>query len=356
MQIDRGVRLFNRCVSPRTHLITAASFGAICLILYFCAPASVIEGPKHIKSKTTAENTRCCVVVKNSRYLLNAGGFQIGHWGFLLADVFAKLNRIEHRQPKSCEIIFTDNVASRHRLRQVEKAVKGSMYMHTSLALIGNMSGTSFRVLERNRECGAPLHINADALKVPTHWLNLTAYRVPEDAARDVLKCNVTATEDVLIYNRQGTRTIANYEDVMEYLESSGLRAKVLFSDQLSPEEQICEMVKERSVLITPHGGQQGSLFFKRAGVAVVVVSPESHLLEYYRFFSRETDPWYHIRGNRSWSCVRRFCASSPGAWGNDGSCGLKCERKARGESINLSLSALHNVLGEMGLVHLRSA
>ena len=55
--------------------------------------------------------------------------------------------------------------------------------------------------------------------------------------------------------------------------------------------------------------------------------------------------------GNRSWSCVRKFCAESGGAWGNDGLCGIKCERRARGHSISLSLSALHEVLGEIGLV-----
>lgn len=79
-------------------------------------------------------------------------------------------------------------------------------------------------------------------------------------------------------------------------------------------------------------------------------MSPEAHLLEYYRFVAHVNDPWYHIRGNRSWSCVGKLCAESDEAWGNDNPCGLKCERRARGDSIILSLSALHDVLVGLGL------
>lgn len=343
------MRHFDRCCSPGIRaLLVLACFLATCLTPHYFALPSMFQGP--IRFDSTAAAGHCCVVVMNSRYLLNAGGFQIGHWGFLLTDIVNGINKMR-QQPKSCDIILTDTIATRYRLWRVEKTAKRSVYMHTSLAMIENMSGTSFKLIDRNKKCSAPDHLMADALKVPTHWLNLTAYRAPEDAARDVLKCNVTSSEDILIYNRQGTRTIVNYKDVIEYVERMGLRAKVLFSDQLSPEEQICEMVKERRVLITPHGGQQGSLFFKRAGTAVVVVSPEAHLLEYYRFFARENDLWYHIRGNRSWPCVQKFCAKSDGAWGNTGSCGTECERRARGDLINLSLSALHNVLRGIGLV-----
>lgn len=134
-------------------------------------------------------------------------------------------------------------------------------------------------------------------------------------------------------------------------MESFGLKAKVLFPDQMSPEEQICEMARKRKALITPHGGQQGSLFFKRAGVAVVVVSPEAYLLEYYRFLAHENDPWYHIRGNRSWSCDGDFGTESARAWGNECSCGVLCERRARKDLITLSLPALHDVLVGLDLV-----
>ncbi|MDA9080149.1 glycosyltransferase 61 family protein [Candidatus Dependentiae bacterium] len=281
---------------------------------------------------------------------MNSGGFQIGHWGFLLTDILAEMNGTRHF-PKACELILTDSVATRHRLKQVKKVAKRSTYLHTSLALIENMTGTMFGISDQISRCKGPGFIIADALKIPTKWSKLGAYRAPEDAARDVLKCNGTASEDILIYNRQGSRTIVNHEEVAEYIKKLGLVVKVLFPEHLSPEEQICEMAKGRKLIITPHGGQQGSLIFKRTGVAVAIVSPEAHLLEYYRFFASENDPWYHIRGNRSWSCARNFCADSDGAWGNDGSCGIRCERRARGHSITLSLSALHRVLGEMGLI-----
>ena len=309
----------------------------------------MFQAPIHVFSGTADEDDRCCVVVKNARYLMNAGGFQIGHWGFLLTNIFAKLNVIGHF-PKACELILTDSVASRHRLKQVKEVAKHSTYLHTSLAVVENMTGTLFQISDQIPKCSASAFINADALKIPKRWLNLRGYRAPDDAARDVLKCNETATEDILIYNRRGTRAIVNHEEVVEYIKKLGLSAKVLFPEQLAPEEQICEMVKNRRLIVTPHGGQQGSFFFKRAGVAVAVVSPEAHLLEYYRFFARENDLWYHIRGNRSWPCVGNFCADSDGAWGNDGLCGLKCERQARGHSITLSFSALHEVLAGIGL------
>ena len=121
------------------------------------------------------------------------------------------------------------------------------------------------------------------------------------------------------------------------------MKAAVRFPDQLSPAEQICEMVKRRKMIITPHGGQQGSLIFKRSGVAVAVVSPEEALLECYRFFAREHDFWYHIRGNVSWACEGP-CSKSVNAWRSDG-CNHACAVKARHGTIDMSLSALEEVL-----------
>ena len=334
---------------PRIYLTITTCFATGCLILHFFAPLSMFQAPINVFSSTAGEDNRCCVVVKNARYLMNSGGFQIGHWGFLLTDVFAGLN-VNGRFPKDCELVLTDSIASRHRLKQVKEVAKRSTYMHTSLAVVENMTGTLFQISDQIPKCSASAFINADALKIPKRWLNLRGYRAPDEAARDVLKCNETATEDILIYNRRGTRAIVNHEEVVEYIKKLGLSAKVLFPEQLAPEEQICEMVKNRRLIVTPHGGQQGSFFFKRAGVAVAVVSPEAHLLEYYRFFARENDLWYHIRGNRSWPCVGNFCADSDGAWGNDGLCEFKCERQARGHSITLSFSALHEVLAGIGL------
>ena len=336
---------------PRKYLTNAAYFAAACLTLHFFASSSMFRTPINVYSRTADGDNRCCVVVKNARYLMNSGGFQIGHWGFLLTDIFAGLNGIRHF-PKACEFILTDSVATRHRLRKVKKVAKRSTYLHKSLAVIENMTGIVFEISDQIPKCSASAFIIADALKIPKQWLNLSAYRAPEDAARDVLKCNGTTNEDILIYNRLGSRTIVNHEEVVEYIKKLGLNVKVLYPEHLAPDEQICEFAKDRKLIITPHGGQQGSLFFKRTGVAVAVVSPEAHLLEYYRFFARENDPWYHIRGNCSWSCVRNFCADSDGAGGNDGLCGIKCERRARGHSISLmTLSALHEVLLETGLV-----
>ena len=105
--------------------------------------------------------------------LMNSGGFQIGHWGFLLADIFAGLNGIR-QFPKACELFLTDSVATRHRLRQVKKDAKRSTYMHTSLAVIENMTGIVFELSDQIPKCRASAFIVADALKIPTQWSNLT--------------------------------------------------------------------------------------------------------------------------------------------------------------------------------------
>lgn len=109
-----------------------------------------------------------------------------------------------------------------------------------------------------NTKCSSlTLIIAADALKVLTQWLDLTAFRASEDAARDVLKCKETSTADNLIYNRHGTREIVNCNDVVAYVEKFGLTTKILYPDELSLEGQICEMARNynhtprRSTVIT---------------------------------------------------------------------------------------------------------
>ena len=109
---------------PRKYFTNAACFAAVCLALHLFASSSTFRAPINVYSRTTDGDNRCCVVVKNARYLMNSGGFQIGHWGFLLTDIFAGLNG--RHFPKACELILTDSVATRHRLRQVKKVAKRS--------------------------------------------------------------------------------------------------------------------------------------------------------------------------------------------------------------------------------------
>jgi len=107
--------------------------------------------------------------------------------------------------------------------------------------------------------------------------------------------------------------------------------------------EQICEVTKERKMIITPHGGHEGSLLFKREGVAVVVVSPKSALLECYRFFSKRSDPWYSIRGDHAWSCPD-ICSMSEDAV-YDPECDKFCIRRARREHADVSLAAVERII-----------
>lgn len=112
---------------------------------------------------------------------------------------------MSHR-PSTCAVVLTDDVATRHRLKQVEKVAKRSEYLTISFTMLQSMSGTLFRLSKLNARCNVLALIDADALKVPTNWSSLTAFRSSEDAAGFALKCNRTVGDDILIYNRLGTR------------------------------------------------------------------------------------------------------------------------------------------------------
>ena len=261
----------------------------------------------------------------------------------MVAGLFSKMNALRP-PPNACRVILRDATASRRRMRKVKEAAKRSDYLRASMRMFESMTGVSLNLLSSSStfSCSEAWLIRTDAGVAPDEWIDFSSYRFPELAANDSFGCSDETTDDILIYNRRGSRNIRNDVNITDFFRSYGLKAAVRFPDQLSPAEQICEMVKRRKMIITPHGGQQGSLIFKRSGVAVAV-SPEEALLECYRFFAREHDFWYHIRGNVSWACEGP-CSKSVNAWRSDG-CNHACAVKARHGTIDMSLSALEEVL-----------
>ena len=193
----------------------------------------------------------------------------------------------------------------------VEEIAARSEYMISTFSVLKVLTGLDFELVrsgpEKNSLTTACYQDNTlfyDAGSFPTDdgWIGRLASSVPK-VMSEQFKCNQSATDDVLIYNRQGSRRIVNDRDVARVLQGKGLTTKIITPNELSPMEQICEMTKNRKLIITPHGGHQGTFLFKCEGVAVVVVSPNSALLECYRFFARRSDPWYSIRAERTWSC-----------------------------------------------------
>ena len=320
---------------------------------------------RHIFLKSAAPHllpaTTSCFVVKNSRYLLNSNGFQIGHWGSVLTKILGVLDKSvassSHVLLQRVYVLFTDSEASGKKLRSIEETAARSEYMIATLGVLKVLTGLDFELVRSGAEKNSltttcyqenTLFVDAGSFPNDDGWIGRLASRIPKVMSEN-FKCNQSATDDVLIYNRQGARRIMNDGDVARVLQGKGLATKIITPNELSPLEQICEMTKNRKMIITPHGGHQGTFLFKREGVAVVVVSPNSALLECYRFFAKRSDPWYSIRGDRAWSCPD-MCSSSEDAF-FDPSCDAMCVRIARREDIDVSLAAVERIVA----VHFRS-
>ena len=313
----------------------------------------------HIFLKTAAPHlqpgTTLCFMVKNSRYLLNGNGFQIGHWGSALTGILGELEKklsLPKDKLERVYVLLTDSEVSRNKLRTIENYAVQSEYMSSTLNVLTVLTRKRFKFVRSGEEknsliestCYQQNSLLVDANDFPTddRWMGRLASKTIM-VMKETFKCNQSATDDVLIYNRRGTREIRNHAEVASLFRRNGLSTTVLTPNDLSPMEQICELTKNRKMIITPHGGHQGTFLFKREGVAVVVVSPKSALLECYRFFAKRSDPWYSVRGERAWSCPD-VCSDSEDAF-FDPSCDRTCIRMARRENADVSLDALRRVL-----------
>mmetsp|Transcript_9610 Transcript_9610/g.43603 ORF Transcript_9610/g.43603 Transcript_9610/m.43603 type:complete len:339 (-) Transcript_9610:648-1664(-) len=230
-----------------------ASFAVVSIVVHHVIPAAMTAPFAKFFIAAPDESAQCCVIVKDARFLMSSRGFHIGHWSFALVDILSGMQKLS--RPKECKIALTDSVASRHRLNTVEIVTESSRYMHTSLMILENMLGVSFRLLSTSQRCDDnAVMINADASSNPNRWLNWTGIRAPEETSADVLECAKTPKDDLLIYNREQNRQIANVESITEFAAKLGLKVRNVFAGQLYPEGQFCEMAKERRAIVTPMG------------------------------------------------------------------------------------------------------
>jgi hypothetical protein len=299
-----------------------------------------------------------CILVEDSRYLLNSGGFQIGHWGMAFAQIVGALEQLDghksavqldgHQSP--VRLIFYDRIRSDQMHRQLSEVIRVSEYLNVTLRVLGEAAGVSFLkvfddfdAVKQTCDPSRLLRVSAAESVQDDSWFGNTAATLADNVVK-VFHCDTERTDDVLIYNRRGTRRVANVAALLDYLGKAGLVSKVLTPNELTPIEQLCEMTRERKFIITPHGGQQGSLLFKRVGVSVVVLSPEKALLECYRYFARLSDQWFAVRGDKAWSCSSTACSRDSDAW-YDPTCDKACVVQARGQLIEGSLTALAKVV-----------
>lgn len=299
-----------------------------------------------------------CILVEDSRYLLNSGGFQIGHWGMAFAQIVGALEQlIGHKSPVQLDghqspvrLIFFDRMRSDRVHSHLSEVIRGSEYLNVTLRVLGKAAGISFLnvfddfdAVKQTCDPSRLLRVSAAESVQDDSWFGNTAATLADDVVK-VFHCDTERTDDVLIYNRRGTRRVTNVAALLDHLGKAGLVSKVLTPNELTPIEQLCEMTRERKFIITPHGGHQGSLVFKRVGVAVVVLSPEKALLECYRYFARLSDQWFAVRGDKAWSCSSTVCSRDSEAW-YDPTCDKACVVQARGQLIDGSLTALAKVV-----------
>lgn len=310
-----------------------------------------------------------CVVIQNARYLKNTGGFQVGHWGMTLAQIIGGLKKNgrlggdgepeKEIVDKVYHLILDDDIAKRNgakRLLGIEQAFKHSEFARTTLAVLKRLMGVRLELQERTTlntgfSCaGGTIRVDAGLEPQDDTWITMSGPNPALDmaaAAVEALGCNQTSSDDILIYNRKPPRHIENEVPLAIFLQSLGYKTKIAYTSDFSPREQICEMTRERKLIITPHGAHQSPLLFKRDGVGVVVVSPRAALTECYRHVVKDSEPWFSVRGDVGWSCSEgRICSESPGAWKNRLSCGNKCTRNARRvRKVQVSLKAMREVL-----------
>ena len=203
------------------------------LLVFDCGVASSLIDTRIdvVGDGQSGTSLRCCVVVNNARYLMNSGGFHIGHWGFVVVDIFRKF-AAPHPRPDACHVILRDAVASRRRMRKLYDVARRSEYLRASSKMFKSMSGVSldFSTSTPGFSCSETWLIRTDAAIGPHEWVNFSSYKASELAARDNFGCRDESTEDVLIYNRRGSRNIRNDVEVTEFLSKQyGLHAKVLF-------------------------------------------------------------------------------------------------------------------------------
>jgi len=190
--------------------------------------------------------TDLCFVVERSRFLLNSGGFHVGHWGFALTSILGELEK-HFRKYNDCferaNVIFTDSKASHNKLTKIESSAAQSEYATSTLSVLSVLTGLQFEHARYGDEknnltttCYQQNTMFVDAGRLPTDdgWIG----RFASNASRmisEYFKCNQSATDDVLIYNRRGTRRIRNEADVVSTLHRKGLATKILTPNELSP-------------------------------------------------------------------------------------------------------------------------
>ena len=104
---------------------------------------------------------------------MNSGGFHVGHWGFVVAGLFSKMNALRP-PPNACRVILRDATASRRRMRKVKEAAKRSDCLRASMRMFESMTGVSLNLLSSSStfSCSEAWLIRTDAGVAPDEWID----------------------------------------------------------------------------------------------------------------------------------------------------------------------------------------
>jgi len=79
------------------------------------------------------------------------------------------------------------------------------------LPILESMSGVPFELLSTSERCDANAVIfNADASSQSHCLLNWAGFRAPEEVSADVIECDKTSSDALVVHNREENRLIAN--------------------------------------------------------------------------------------------------------------------------------------------------
>jgi len=302
------------------------------------------------------------VVVVNARYLRNKGGAQVGHWVNTVTQLIPHLHRLAAEVPRqgtlqsprdaTVKVHLEDSVRSDRQLRAINDLLSGNGYVRLTLEAVRRSFGLSLTITTVPSGVAA----RVDARRPPTTdlWWD-SGGKLFVDAALQVAACDVQSARaaDVLVYNRQGSRSIRNPLDVTQLLQASGLTTIVVtVTPRPTAAQQICLVSKPYKYIITPHGGQMASLLFKHTSSSVIEVSPPNGVLEFYRFFRPASEPWFALQGRLLWQCAG-LCVDTASKQEDHGAVLLPpgcviCAREVKGDAITVDLRAVKKIVLEV--------
>ena len=333
------------------------------------------------------------MVVENARFLHGSNGAQAANWVSTVTQLMPFLDLLGMRRTGpsyamfDVELHLEDSASSNTQINALLAELTTNGYVRLTLEAARQAFGVNLTLTTARLKVPMPANnILNNILELPGNGTNGTngtygtapanatapwqtpmvdAGQFPSDdrwwrfggvkfteAALQVAACDVppASVSDVLVYNREGNRSITNTLEISQLLQADGLTTTVVtVTGDLTPAQQICVVSKPYKYIITPHGGHMAALMFKYAGTAIVEVSPPKGVLDTLRFIRPEGEPWYALQGRLLWVCGG-FCVDTVRIFkGSDREIAAvllpldcpRCAREVGGAAISVDLDGI---------------